>query len=85
MGTSGEEHVMYFVQTGITPQTTVREILDRYPATAVVLGEAGLDCCCGGVHPLKVAAGSHGVDLDKLVERLQAAALRGLCQASATP
>ena len=82
---SNETDMEYLVRTGITPRTTVRDILDKHPATAAVLGAAGLDCCCGGVHPLEVAAASHGVELDPLVERLQAAALQGLRRASMTP
>ena len=34
------EYVVEFVQTGITAESTVREVLDRHPATAELLAEA---------------------------------------------
>ncbi len=69
------EYVVQFIQTGITAESTVRDVLDRHPATAGVLAEAGFDACCGGVHPLEHAARAHGVNMGELLQRLQAAAL----------
>jgi uncharacterized protein (DUF2249 family) len=67
------EYVVEFVQTGITAESTVREVLDRHPATAELLAEAGFDACCGGVHALEHAARAHGKNLGELLRRLQAA------------
>jgi uncharacterized protein (DUF2249 family) len=71
------EWVVRFRQTGITPLTTVAQVLERYPATAPVLADFGLDCCCGGVKPLEFAAQAHGAELDVLLARLQEAAREG--------
>ena len=67
------EYVVEFVQTGITAESTVREVLDRHPATAELLAEAGFDACCGGLHALEHAARAHGKNLGELLRRLQAA------------
>jgi len=69
------EFVIRFTQTGIVPAATVREVLARHPATAPIIAEAGLDTCCGGTHPLGLAAQAHGLDLPRLLARLQAAAV----------
>lgn len=56
-----------------TPDMTVREILERWPAAAEVLARRGLDLCCGGVHPLEMAARAHGVKLEDVMAELLAA------------
>ncbi|MCU0620805.1 MAG: DUF542 domain-containing protein [Gemmatimonadales bacterium] len=68
------EYVVRFVQTGITPSATVRELLERYPAIAPLIAEHGFDTCCGGTHALGFAAQAHGVALPELLARLQTAA-----------
>lgn len=55
-----------------TPDMTVREILDRWPQAAEVLARRGLDLCCGGVHPLRMAAQAHGVPLEEVLAELAA-------------
>ncbi|MBI3553409.1 MAG: DUF542 domain-containing protein [Elusimicrobia bacterium] len=55
----------------IDPQWLVRDILLRYPAARAVLARAGVDQCCGGVHPLRMAAQAHGVNLGKLLAELE--------------
>ena len=57
----------------ITGDETVKELAERSPALHAILHEAGLDLCCGGAHPLKMAAKAHGVDLPELLARLNAA------------
>jgi hypothetical protein len=69
------EYLVRFAPTGILPSTPVKDVLARHPATAPILAEAGFDCCCGGKHPLEFAARAHGVDLQPLLLRLQAAAI----------
>jgi hypothetical protein len=66
--------VVTFRETGITPSTTVAEVVRRHPATARVFGAHGLDLCCGGGKTLEFAARAHGLDLDRLLEELQTAA-----------
>ncbi len=57
-------------------ETTVREMLERWPGTGPVLALRGLDLCCGGMHPVGIAARAHGVDPDALLAELRAAARR---------
>lgn len=66
--------VVSFRETGIAPSATVGQIVERHPATAGVFGAHGLDLCCGGGKTLEFAARAHGVDLDQLLQELQAAA-----------
>lgn len=56
-----------------TLDMTVKEILARWPRATAVLGGRGLDLCCGGVHPLRMAATAHGVDPDEVLAELRAA------------
>lgn len=58
----------------ITPDMTVNEIATRYPKTLAVLTARGLDTCCGGAHPLQMAAQAHGVDLGEVLAELNDAA-----------
>lgn len=55
----------------------VKEILDRWPAATAVLAGRGLDLCCGGVHPLRMAAAAHGLDPDAVLAELVAALATG--------
>ena len=55
---------------------TVREILDRWPAAERVLAARGLDLCCGGVHPLRMAARAHGHDPETVLAELTRAVRR---------
>jgi uncharacterized protein (DUF2249 family) len=54
----------------LSPEETVRDILARYPESKEVLFRHGVDQCCGGVHPLRMAAEAHGVSLPLLMEEL---------------
>jgi hypothetical protein len=58
----------------IDPAWTVNEVVRRHPATVAVFNAFGLDACCGGAHPVREAAGRHGVDLGALVAALEAVA-----------
>jgi uncharacterized protein (DUF2249 family) len=70
----GGDMAVRFTQTGITPDTLVREIHERHPKTGPVFAELGMDLCCGGAKPLAVAAAAHGVALEDLLARLRAIA-----------
>lgn len=55
---------------------TVRETMERWPQTRPVLVKHGLDLCCGGAHPVAMAAQAHGVNPAGLLAELRAAALK---------
>jgi iron-sulfur cluster repair protein YtfE (RIC family) len=55
----------------------VMDIIDRWPAAQAVLVKHGLDLCCGGVHPLRMAAQAHGKDPEKVLAEVVAAARGG--------
>lgn len=57
-------------------ELSVSETIERWPATRAVLVARGLDLCCGGVHPVGMAAQAHGVDPAILLAELRAAAER---------
>ncbi len=66
----------------ITPQTRVGEILSRWPETAEILVQAGLAPLANPAHrekvknlpvTLEMACGNHDLDLDDVVQRLNAA------------
>ena len=75
---SESEFVVLFTLTGITLESTVSEVHESFPSTAPVIGEAGLDLCCGGGHSIEFAAGAHGLDPLTLLGDLQRAALPDL-------
>lgn len=56
-----------------TLDMTVRSILDRWPRSQAVLAARGLDLCCGGAHPLRMAAQAHGLRPDKILAEVVAA------------
>ncbi len=55
----------------IQPDQTVKEVMARFPATERVFVQHGLDLCCGGSHPIQMAAQAHGVPLAPLLADLQ--------------
>ena len=56
-----------------TLDMTVRRILDRWPEVEPLLARRGLDLCCGGVHPLRMAAQAHGLNPDAVIAEILAA------------
>jgi iron-sulfur cluster repair protein YtfE (RIC family) len=56
-------------------ELSVSETIERWPATRAVLVARGLDLCCGGVHPVEMAARAHGVDPAALLAELRAAVI----------
>lgn len=57
----------------IDPEETINMIVARRPQALGVLRGFGLDTCCGGALPLRVAAQHHGIDLAALLAALGAA------------
>lgn len=72
---SGGEHLVAFIQTGITPNRTLADIASAQPAVGPIMAKYGFDMCCGGAKAVGVAARAHGVELDVLLEELQQAVL----------
>lgn len=58
-------------------ETTVHEALRRIAGADEVFQRFGLDCCCGGQLPVATAAERHGVELERLLEALEAEAAGG--------
>lgn len=58
----------------ITASCTVNDVLARYPATAPVFHELGLDTCCRAHFTLREAAACARTDLNVLRAMLEAAA-----------
>lgn len=57
----------------IDPNLTVAEAARKYPATVPVFSELQLDACCGGADTIANAVAHHGLKLDEVMGRLQAA------------
>jgi len=59
--------------THIDRETTVRELVGRYPQTRPVFEEHGIDYCCGGAKSLAEVANEHDRQLPELVDALERA------------
>ena len=57
----------------IDPRKSVAEIVKEHPAAGPVLARFGLDTCCGGKHPLEMAARAHKRDLAEVLRALDEA------------
>lgn len=57
----------------VDEETTVRDLVGRYPQTRPVFEKYGIDYCCGGGKPLADAAGRCGQELPKLIDALKEA------------
>lgn len=57
---------------GITLNTTVNEILRRFPKAVELLNGLGLDTCCGGAEPLGEAAKAAGREPEAVLRALEA-------------
>ena len=56
---------------GITPDTSVNQLLELAPDAIEVLDELGIDSCCGGSLSLTEAAKDASVDFDSVYSRLE--------------
>jgi regulator of cell morphogenesis and NO signaling len=61
---------------GITPKTTVNEVLRRFPEAVELLTALGLDTCCGGAEPLEEACLQAGQDPGEVLEALRACLMK---------
>lgn len=61
------------LMTTITGEDTLNTIIERYPNTMLVLQRFGLDTCCGGALPLRIAAQHHDLNLETLLSALHTA------------
>ena len=60
-----------FTQTGITPESTLRDVAAAGERYARILGAHGMDACCSGPKTLAFAAQAHELQLDALLAELQ--------------
>lgn len=58
----------------ISPQTPIKDVIAAHPETGKVFARHGLDTCCGGAHPIEMAARAHKLNLPTLLVELEAAA-----------
>lgn len=63
----------YVTKGSIEAEMTVNEVVQKYPSALAVLGELGIDTCCGGSLPLAVAVERHGHDLQTVLQALDQA------------
>ncbi len=61
----------------IAMKQTVKDVLERHPATRKVFARYGLDLCCGGVHDIATSALAAGLKPEDLLAELNAAAKEG--------
>ena len=50
--------------------TLIRDLVEQHPETMPVLGQYGIDTCCGGGLTVAAAAEAHGHDPAQLVEHV---------------
>jgi iron-sulfur cluster repair protein YtfE (RIC family) len=58
----------------VTANCTVNDVLGRYPATAPVIRQLGLDTCCDADRTLREAATQARTDLGVVLSMLEASA-----------
>jgi regulator of cell morphogenesis and NO signaling len=56
-----------------TPQTTVRDIALKQPASIRVFERFGIDYCCGGRKPLTEACEEHSIELETVLDAIEEA------------
>ena len=66
------------VEPAIGVDSTVNDVLLRYPQTAGVFSARGVDFCCGGALSLATGASKHKIDIGELILDLEIAALARL-------
>ncbi len=61
-------------ESDIRPEMPIREAIERHPATRAVFLRHRLESCCGGIHSIATAALARGLDPDRLLDEVRAAA-----------
>lgn len=56
----------------VSRESTVNDVLLRYPATVAVFNKFGIDACCGGEASIADAAQRDGADVEQLMSELGA-------------
>jgi iron-sulfur cluster repair protein YtfE (RIC family) len=60
--------------TAIVDTDTLNTIVAHHPQALQVLQRFGLDTCCGGALPLRIAVEHHGLVLEQVLAALRATA-----------
>jgi iron-sulfur cluster repair protein YtfE (RIC family) len=71
-----KDHKMQTLATlnaSIDADVPLNAIVARYPQTLPVLQRFGLDTCCGGALPLRIAAKHHDLQLEDILRALHVA------------
>lgn len=63
--------------SGISPEMTVNEVIQRVPEALAVFSEFGIDACCGGSLPLAEVAERHRIEYAAIVRAVTAASRDG--------
>lgn len=58
----------------ITKEMVINEVTRQHPETRRIFQEFGVDSCCGGSQPIAMAAAQEGLDVNVLLQALNAAA-----------
>jgi regulator of cell morphogenesis and NO signaling len=58
----------------ITRDMIINDVIKKYPKTIKVFTDYKVDSCCGGGAPIETTAKRDGVDVEALIEALNAAA-----------
>ena len=61
------------LNAAIDADAPLNAIVARYPQTLPVLQRFGLDICCGGALPLRIAAQHHDLQLEDILQALHVA------------
>ncbi len=59
-----------------SPQTSVNEVIRKYPSVLPVLNGFGIDTCCGGAESLTSAARSASIPIEALMAAIGATVAR---------
>lgn len=62
------------LMAAITENMTINDIIKKHPETMKVFNRHNVDSCCGGAQSVKAAAALGGVDLNRILAELNAAA-----------
>ena len=74
--TPGRTLFPYTRSSDLTKEMGIMEVVSQYPETVEVFVNAGMGCLgCAAAHfeNIEQGAGAHGIDIDKLIEDLNAA------------